>query len=114
MSNIHTHPLSAGNSLVLAAFDELLGLQKKAEEVMERAKDKEDGSMTLEEREILKHYEEGLQKALDLIAPAAMEIKHNEIILNDLHSRTLYVYNWPNYIYPNWLSQAVNFEARWI
>ena len=112
MSNPHTHSLSAGHSLVLAAIDELLGLQKKAEEVMQRAKDTEDGSLSVEEREILKHYEEGLQKALDLIAPAAMDIKHNEIILNDLHSRTLYVYNWPNYIYPNWLSQAVNFEAQ--
>src|SRR3989338_9540359 len=112
MSNIHTHSLSAGNSLILAAIDELLGLQKKAEEVMQRAKDAEDGTLSVEEREILKPYEEGLQKALDLIAPAAMEIKHNEIILNELHSRTLYVYNWPNYIYPNWLSQAVNFEAQ--
>src|SRR3990167_4147987 len=112
MSNPHTHSLSAGHSLVLAAIDELLGLQKKAEEVMQRAKDTEDGSLSVEEREILKHYEEGLQKALDLIAPAAMDIKHNEIILNDLHSRTLYVYNWPYYIFPNWLSQAVNFEAQ--
>ena len=64
---------------------------------------------------------EGLQKILDLMAPSAMEVKRNEIILNDTHCRTLYAYNWPNYIYPNWLSQIINLSvarrldsSRWL
>jgi type IV secretory pathway VirB4 component len=32
------------------------------------------------------------------------------LVINDLYARTLYVYNWPNYIYPNWLSQTVNLD----
>ena len=79
---------------------------------MEKSKTSNEDAMSAEDREALKHYEEGLQKTLDLIAPAGMEVRHNEILMNDLHARTFYVYNWPNYIYPNWLSQAVNFEAQ--
>ncbi|MSR87487.1 DUF87 domain-containing protein [Candidatus Peribacteria bacterium] len=67
--------------------------------------------LTVEEKQALKQYEEGLQKILDLIAPSAMEVKRNELVLGDVFSRTLYVYNWPNYIYPNWMSQLVNFDA---
>ncbi|MBI3332082.1 DUF87 domain-containing protein [Candidatus Peregrinibacteria bacterium] len=108
---VHPTPLPKSHSVILAAIDELLGLQKRAEVILKAAGEKEE-KLTDEDRETLKHYEEGLQKALDLIAPAAMEIKNNEVILNDQHSRTLYAYNWPNYIYPNWLSQLVNFEAQ--
>ena len=108
---IHTS-LPKSHGLLTAAIDELLGLQKNAEQVLTQAKEKDENVLTAEERDVLRHYEEGLQKTLDLIAPAGMEIRHNEIILNDLHARTLYVYNWPNYIYPNWLSQAVNSEAQ--
>ncbi len=60
----------------------------------------------------MKLYEEGLQKVLDIVAPAAMEVRMNEIVLNDQYSRTLYVYNWPNFIYPNWLSQTINTDAQ--
>ncbi len=72
----------------------------------------DDRELTAEERDALRHYEEGLQKTLDLIAPAGMEVKRDELILNDLHARTLYTYNWPNYIYPNWLTDTVNFDAQ--
>lgn len=114
MANLQT-PIMHGSiphlgSALLAAVDELLGLQKKAEEILTTKKGKEE-PLTTEERDTLLHYEEGLQKTLDLIAPAGMEIKGNEIMLNDLHVRTLYAYNWPNYIYPNWLSQTINFDA---
>lgn len=97
--------------LLLAAIDDLLGLQRKVDLVLD-AKGKGEEALTAEERDTLRHYEEGLQKTLDLIAPAGMEVRSNEVIMNDVFTRTLYVYNWPNYIYPNWLSQAVNFEAQ--
>src|SRR3989338_10852906 len=100
-------PLPKSHSVMLAAIDELLGLQKKAEVIVKKAVTQEE-TLTDEDKQTLKHYEEGLQKTLDLIAPAAMEVKNNEVILNDLHARTLYVYNWPNYIYPNWLSPPPN------
>ena len=97
---------------LLAAVYDLLGLHKKKEEILEAVKKEEKDTLTTEDRSALKHYEEGLQKILDLIAPSAMQVKNNEIILNDLHARTLYVFNWPAFIYPNWLSQTVNFDAQ--
>lgn len=96
-------------SLLMQAFDDLLGLHKKSTNAMKAAKKR---TLTEEERQAIAHYEEGLQKTLDLIAPAGMEVKPMELILNDQYTRTLYVYNWPNYIYPNWLSQAINFDAQ--
>jgi type IV secretory pathway VirB4 component len=33
-------------------------------------------------------------------------------VLNEQYARTLYAYNWPNYIYPNWLSQTINTDAQ--
>jgi len=99
----------------MLAIDELLGLNRKAEAILAKGltvKEGEEAPLTSEEKEELQHYEEGLQKVLDIIAPAAMEIRSNEVVLNDQHARTLYVYNWPSYIYPNWLSQTINMDAQ--
>lgn len=99
-------------SALSAAIDDLLGLHDQVSLVLQGAQNIDESALTAEDRAVIKQYEEGLQKILDLIAPSAMEIKNNEVILGDLHSRTLYVYNWPNYIYPNWMSQLVNFGAQ--
>ncbi|MDD5041549.1 MAG: ATP-binding protein [Candidatus Peribacteraceae bacterium] len=98
-------------NLLLLAIDELLGIQKAAEDALMNAKDSER-EFTADERVALRRYEEGLQKTLDLIAPGGMEVKRDELVLNDLHSRTLFVYNWPNYAFPNWLSETLNFDAQ--
>ncbi len=97
--------------LLLLAIDELLGIQKAAEDAMISAKDSER-EFTADERVALRRYEEGLQKTLDIIAPSGMEVKRDELVLNELHSRTLFVYNWPNYAFPNWLSETLNFDAQ--
>lgn len=102
-------PAAASTSVLVQALDDLLGLHKETQKVLKKAK-KHD--LTDEEKMTIAHYEEGLQKTLDLIAPAGMEVRSTELLLNDLHARTLYVYNWPNYTYPNWLSQAINFDAE--
>ncbi len=93
---------------LLEAFDEILGLSQDAEDLLKR---KDGDAFTDDEKAILKHYEEGVQKMLDIIAPAGMEVKHKELIINDVYARTLYAYNWPNFIYPNWLAQLVNLGA---
>lgn len=102
-------PKAANSSVLMQALDDLLGLHKKTENALRAAKKRE---LTAEERAAISHYEEGLQKTLDLIAPAGMEVHPMELVLNDQYARTLYVYNWPNYIFPNWLSQAINFDAQ--
>lgn len=102
-------PQATNSSVLVQALDDLLGLHKKSTKALQAAKKRD---LTEEERTAIAHYEEGLQKTLDLIAPAGMEIHPMEMILNDQYARTLYVYNWPNYIYPNWLSQTINFDAQ--
>jgi hypothetical protein len=102
-------PAEKHENVLLSAIDDLLGLHKNLEGVLTTTA--ENDALTEDDRKALKLYEEGLQKILDIIAPAAMEVKHNELIINDVCARTFYVYNWPNYIYPNWLSQLVNFDA---
>ncbi len=102
-------PTPGHQNVLLYAVDELLGLHKSVEQVLDPTREGE--VFTEDDRKALKLYEEGLQKILDIIAPSSMEVKRGEVILNDQHARTLYVYNWPNYIYPNWLSQLVNFDA---
>lgn len=92
------HPL-------LEAIDDLLGINRA---IMASETGEE---LTPEDRELIRHYEEGLQKVLDIIAPAGVQIRTKDMIVNDLYARTLYVYNWPNYIYPNWLSQTINLDA---
>ena len=108
----NTPPKKAGNqSILIQAIDDLLGLHKKAARALDAAQKRD---LSDEERMAIGHYEEGLQKTLDLIAPAGMEVRNTELLLNDQYARTLYVYNWPNYIYPNWLSQMINFDAQMV
>ena len=91
------------------AIDDLLGLTKSTEDMLSGKGDGEQ--LTPEEREAIKRYEQGLQKMIDLLAPAGMEVKFKELVINDQLARTFFVYNWPNFIYPNWLEQIVNFDA---
>lgn len=102
-------PATPFQSPLVEAIDDLLGLNRQAVDLL---KEKNDGDvLTDEDRETIKKYEEGLQKVLDIIAPAGMQIGTKDIMVNDMYARTLYVYNWPNYIYPNWLSQTINLDA---
>lgn len=94
---------------VIQAIDELLGLHKETVNMLDQKK--EDENWSPDEREAIKRYEQGLQKMLDLIAPAGMQVRNKDIIMNDLFARTLYTYNWPNYIYPNWLAQTINLDV---
>lgn len=101
-------PHSHATNPAVEAIDELLGLRKSYEEEINPHAPQEDKTLTSEEREHIKHYEQGLQKMLDLIAPAGMQIRTKDIAMNDQVIRTLYAYNWPNFIYPNWMGATIN------
>ncbi len=103
------HPSILGSKL-LAVLDDLLGLHANVEEIL---KNDDDGAFTKEEREIVRRYEEGIQKLLDVIAPAGLKFDRSMIQLNEqLVARSFYAYNWPSQIYPNWLSQLINFDIQ--
>ncbi|MBI3335986.1 DUF87 domain-containing protein [Candidatus Peregrinibacteria bacterium] len=96
-------------NIFLQALDRLLGLHRKS--VFKPSLKKGAADTEIEKTEI-HYYEEGVQKMLDLIAPSGMEIQPKELLLNDLYTRTLFVYNWPNFIFPNWISQLINFSTK--
>ncbi|OGJ58995.1 hypothetical protein A2635_03160 [Candidatus Peribacteria bacterium RIFCSPHIGHO2_01_FULL_51_9] len=99
-------PLPTKMNPALVAIDELLGLSGKG--MKKRKKD----TLIPGEIDEIHHYEEGIQKMLDIISPAGLDVTPKELTLNDLVTRTLFVYNWPNYIFPNWLSQLINLSAK--
>lgn len=98
------------SNILLEGIDELIGIHTAQKKSKNQTETKE--TVFNIDPKTLQNYQEGLQKTLDLIAPAAMEVKMNELTLNDYHCLTFFVYNWPNYIYPNWLSQEINFDAK--
>ncbi|MDD4318856.1 MAG: ATP-binding protein [Candidatus Peribacteraceae bacterium] len=112
MTKTPAPPKAYHPSTLLLAIDELLGLNRKAEDVLSKGAGGKEETFSDEDRTTLRHYLEGLQKILDIIAPSSMEVKSTEILLNDQRVRTLYAYNWPNYIFPNWLSQTINADAQ--
>ena len=97
------HPL-------IEAIDELLGLHRNAEDLLKK-KDAGEETLSPEEKDAVKRYQQGLQKMLDLLSPSGMQVRTKDLLINDQVARTLYVYNWPNYIYPNWLAQVINLDA---
>lgn len=96
---------------MLQAIDELIGVSKDPETKTEKQSPEDDASITPEDRNTLKQYEKGVQKMMDIISPAAMEVSGKHVTVNDMLAKTLFVYNWPNYIYPNWLAQTINTDA---
>lgn len=108
-----TDPRNAGalTQKLFPVIDELLGLHRDVESTLKNAGEKT--SLNAEEKDVIKRYEESLQKMLDIIAPAGLKVDHKKLILNgDLHARTFFAYNWPSQILPNWLSQIVNYDAQ--
>lgn len=95
---------------LLPLIDELLGLHKHVEDAL---KTPEDQSLSAEDKDAIKRYEEGLQKMLDLIAPAGMKIERNKIVLNEeFLLKSYFAYNWPSQLYPGWISQLINYDAK--
>lgn len=55
-------------------------------------------------------YQQGMSSVLDLIAPAALEIKPNYLKLGNTYVRTLFVFTYPSYVQTNWLSPIINYD----
>lgn len=60
----------------------------------------------------LEQFEGGLISVRDLIAPAAMEIKNDRLIINNRLVRSFFVLTYPQYIETNWLSPLINYDVN--
>ncbi|MBI4232646.1 DUF87 domain-containing protein, partial [Candidatus Peregrinibacteria bacterium] len=54
---------------------------------------------------------QGLASVKDLIAPAAMDVQYDKIMLDGLYVQSFYVYAYPRYLNVNWLAPVINFDV---
>lgn len=58
-----------------------------------------------------KTFKEGMITIKDIIAPAAIEINFDHIRLGKFYLRSFFIYNYPRYLYTEWLSPVINLDA---
>lgn len=63
-------------------------------------------------KQALERFESGLVSVRDLIAPAAMEVKSDRLIINGKLVRSFFVLTYPQYIETNWLNPLVNYDVN--
>lgn len=69
---------------------------------------KTDKELTESEKE----YKDALAYIKDIISPAFMKIHKDKIQINNLLSKTFFVYAYPNYLEWNWLSPIINWDVK--
>lgn len=63
-----------------------------------------------EEHEALKQFSMGLIDVKDIIAPSAIEVDFNHMLVGSKYFRTFFASAYPRTVTPNWLSPLINFE----
>jgi len=92
-------------------FASLFG-PKLSKEELEKKKEEERKKKEREEREeeARRTYEKGLASIRDLIAPSSVELSPHYFKLGNLYTRTIFVFDYPRYLFPNWLSPLINLD----
>jgi type IV secretory pathway VirB4 component len=63
-----------------------------------------------EEKRAIQQFAKGLVDVKDIIAPAAIEVNFNHMIIGGKFFRSYFAIDYPTYVVPNWLSPLINFE----
>lgn len=84
--------------------------KKKEESDKKKEEERKKFEAVKREEEAKKTYEMGLASIRDLIAPSSVQITPNYMILNDVYIRTIFIFNYPRFIFPNWLSPLINID----
>jgi conjugal transfer ATP-binding protein TraC len=64
----------------------------------------------LSEKESVDKFSEGLVDVKDIIAPSAIEVDFNHILIGTKFFRTYFATGYPRFVGANWLSPVINFE----
>lgn len=67
-------------------------------------------SQLAEEREALARFSEGLVDVKDIIAPPAIEVDFNHILIGGKYFRTFFCSGFPRFVGSNWLAPLINFD----
>ncbi len=73
------------------------------------SKQKKSGSVLTEDEE-LKKFTQGLLDVKDVIAPSAIEVDFNQMLVGSKFIRTYFATGFPRFVSSNWLSPLINFE----
>jgi len=73
-----------------------------------KAKTTNPNNMRREEAE--KVFHEGMVTIKDIISPSAIEINFDHIRLGKFFIRSFFIYNYPRYLYTEWLSPVINLD----
>lgn len=55
-----------------------------------------------------KAFESGITTVRDIIAPAALKVDFNYLQIGNFYLRSFFVYNYPRYLYTDWLTPIIN------
>ena len=72
------------------------------------AKETQASKKSIEET---KMYQQGVVSVLDLISPAAFEVKPSFVKIGSLYARTLFVLTYPRYVSVGWFAPIINYNA---
>lgn len=64
----------------------------------------------LREQRIIEKFSKGLVDVKDIIAPSAIEVNFNNIVIGNKYFRSYFAVGFPNVVSPNWLEPIINFE----
>ena len=64
----------------------------------------------LREKKIIEKFSQGLVNVKDIIAPSAIEVNFNNMVIGNKFFRSYFAVGFPNVVTPNWLEPIINFE----
>jgi len=62
------------------------------------------------EEAAIQSFSSGLIDIKDIIAPSAIEVDFNNLLIGSKFFRTYFVTGYPRFVGPNWLSPLINFD----
>jgi len=64
-----------------------------------------------QEQKAISDFAQGIIDVKDIIAPSAIEVNFNNLIIGDKYFKSYFVVNYPSTVTANWLEPLINFEA---
>jgi type IV secretory pathway VirB4 component len=72
--------------------------------------DKKEQEILTREQRIINKFAQGLISIKDIIAPSALEVNFNHLVIGNKYFRSYFAVLFPRIVYPNWLGPLINFE----
>lgn len=91
----------------MGLFDILTG---KKTENKDKALSNKEAEIINRETEVVQNFSQGLVNVKDVIAPSALEVNFNNLIIGSKYFRSYFAVGFPSVVTPNWLEPLINFE----